>query len=222
VRFRRPSNACSVPPWNTLQRKAPPGSRTSHANSAAASAKAMTRRWSVRAWPVPCAAMSESTTSARPPRKRARSLAGASRCQNPDAGQRLHGQEVDPHHLPLAFDRAYALGRHLGPATGCRAKIDHPRTWLQHVVPVVDLNQFVGGARAIALPLGRGHVGVIELALEPALGGGRMLACGLQAHLELPSTAPAASAPPRFSHPARSTAANTRSGVRFDSRRPRP
>ena len=64
--------------------------------------------------------------------------------------------------------RADAGGRDLAPAAGRGAEIDDAQARLQQMVAVVDLDQLVGGARAIALGLGALHVGVVEVALQPA------------------------------------------------------
>src|SRR5437660_335927 len=80
---------------------------------------------------------------------------------------------------PLALYRAHERRRHLGPAARRRAEVDHPPARLEQVMPVIDLDQLEGRARAVAFVPGRGHVGIVELALEPALGGGRALSGGL-------------------------------------------
>ena len=65
--------------------------------------------------------------------------------------------------------RADALGRHLAPAAGRSAKIDHARAFFEKMTLVVDLGQLEGGARAKALALGARDVRIVELALEPSL-----------------------------------------------------
>ena len=72
---------------------------------------------------------------------------------------------------PLPSRAADALRRDLRPAAGRGAEIDDALARLQQAVLVVDLEELVGGARAVALALGAGDVGVVELALEPALRG---------------------------------------------------
>src|SRR5690606_21621251 len=64
--LRRTRSSFSVPPRNTLARKAPPGASTSIAKCAATSQRCMMRRWSVCLWPVVGAAISERTRSASP------------------------------------------------------------------------------------------------------------------------------------------------------------
>ena len=63
---------------------------------------------------------------------------------------------------------ADALARHLAPAAGRGAEIDHARAGLEQMMLVVDLGELEGGARAEALALGPRHIGIVELALEPA------------------------------------------------------
>ena len=84
-----------------------------------------------------------------------------------DAGDFRHLQEIDRDHLALAVDRADALGRDLAPAAGGGAEIDHGDAMLEEVILVVDLDQLVGRARAIAVPLGLRHIGIVELPLQP-------------------------------------------------------
>ena len=86
-----------------------------------------------------------------------------------DAGDFRHLQQIDRHHLALAADRADALGRDLAPAAGGGAEIDHGDAVLEETMLVVDLDQLVGRARAIAVPLGLRHIGIVELPLQPEL-----------------------------------------------------
>ena len=76
---------------------------------------------------------------------------------------------------PLPSPAPTRLRRDLAPAAGRGAEIDDARARLQQMVLVVDLDQLVGGARAIALALGARDIGIVELALEPALA---TTACG--------------------------------------------
>ena len=62
----------------------------------------------------------------------------------------------------------HALRRDLAPAAGRRAEIDNLCTWFEKLVLVVDLDELVGGARAKPFALGTRHIGIVELALEPA------------------------------------------------------
>ena len=86
---------------------------------------------------------------------------------------RLHRGHIHRDH-PAAFGRSgtHPFDRHLGPAAWRGAKIDDALAGAQNPAPVIDLDQFEGGARAVAPPLGLGHVGVGELAGEPAGRGG--------------------------------------------------
>ena len=63
----------------------------------------------------------------------------------------------------------HAIGGDLAPAAGRRAEIDDALTGLQNAILVVDLDELVGGARAISIALCGGDVGIVELTLEPAL-----------------------------------------------------
>jgi len=74
-------------------------------------------------------------------------------------------------HPLLPARRADALRRDLAPAAGCCAEIENDHAGLQELVLVVDLFQLVGGARAKTFLLGAPHIGIVELALEPTLGG---------------------------------------------------
>ena len=84
-----------------------------------------------------------------------------------DARNLRHFQQIDGDHLALAVDRADALGRDLAPAAGRRAEIDHRHAGFEEVMLVVDLDQLVGRARAIAVALGLRHIGIVELPLQP-------------------------------------------------------
>ena len=183
----------SVPPCSTLARNAPPGARISRAKAAAASTSAMILqsdrsrdgRWR---WP-PC------RTAPRRPAPPSicfrRSGAAGSRkssLRKSTPGERIHVEEVDRHHPPLALGCRDALRRDLAPAAGRGAKIDHARARFQKVVLVVDLDQLVGRARAKAFALGARHIRIVELALEPELGGERAALAG---------SSPAPSASPR-------------------------
>ena len=84
--------------------------------------------------------------------------------QDRRALDRVGGQQVDADHdrlrQPLAHD--------LRPAARRDAEIDDPLRALEEAEALVELDQFVGGARAIALGLGALDIGIVELALEPA------------------------------------------------------
>ena len=78
--------------------------------------------------------------------------------------KRFDRQQVDPHHL--RFGRFGA--RHLAPAAGRNAEIDHAGSALQQAEFLVELDQLVGRAAAIAIGLGLPDVRIVELAFEPA------------------------------------------------------
>ena len=91
--------------------------------------------------------------------------------QDGDAGDRLHLLDIDgddPARVGPARSRPDPVSRHQRPAARRRAEVHHAGARAQHVEAVVELDQLVGGARAQALALGRGDVGVVELALQPA------------------------------------------------------
>ena len=144
-------------------------------------------------WPVPGAAMSDSTMSARPSRSSALSAPRRARIHE------IELQELDARRSAPSARRSMATTWPLPstdctrsaatwrPAAGRGAEIDDARAGLQQAVLVVDLDQLVGRARAIALALGGGHVGIVELPLEPALRGGRCAACAVFSRtLQLP------------------------------------
>jgi hypothetical protein len=85
------------------------------------------------------------------------------------ARDRRHLENVDRDHLALPVRRADALGRDLAPAAGRGTEVDHAAPGLEHAMLVVDLDQLEGGARAQSLTLGTRHIGIVELAFEPAL-----------------------------------------------------
>src|SRR6185312_7569573 len=80
-----------------------------------------------------------------------------------------HLENVDRDHLALPVRRADAPGRDLAPAAGRGAEIDHAAAGLEHAMLVVDLDQLEGGAGAQAFAPGARHIGIVELAFEPAL-----------------------------------------------------
>jgi hypothetical protein len=82
------------------------------------------------------------------------------------AGDRLDRQQVD------ADDGARAaLQRHLGPATGSGAEVEHAHALLDDVEAIVEFDELKGGARPPAVLLRRRDIGVVELARQPALRG---------------------------------------------------
>ncbi len=81
----------------------------------------------------------------------------------------LHGRiqlrYVDPDHT--AF-RAHDPRRHLEPATRPAAQIDHSLSGSEELLPLLNLEQLVGRARAIALALGA----LVEGILAVVVGNG--------------------------------------------------
>ena len=118
-------------------------------------------------WP-PC------RTSRRRPRRRASALrrSGASSSRksmtvNSTPAIGSMSSRSMPTTLPLPRGGADFLGRVLRPAARRRAEIDDLLARLEQMIALVDLDELVGGARAPALALGRGHIGIVELALQP-------------------------------------------------------
>ena len=213
-----------MPPCRTLATKAPPGARTARANSAAASARPTMRRWSVLRWPVAFAAMSDMTMSAGPPSISVRrSGAAASMKVERDelrSRQGLDRQEVDADDAPFPLRGANALCRDLRPAAGRGAEVDDALARLQQPVFVVDLDQLVGRPRAVALALGAGDVGVVELALEPALRGERCASSRVFSRC-FSSRAPEPGLSLTRAPPRRQTPSSRIRFMRMPSRRPR-
>ena len=85
-------------------------------------------------------------------------------CGNNMPGHRLGRQQVDAHDLALA---AVARG-HLQPAARGAAEVDDPLARIEELQLVVNLEQLVGRSPAVAVPLGGGDVGVVQLPLQPA------------------------------------------------------
>ena len=113
----------------------------------------------------------------------ARPAAGRSPSTRPTGLPRLRAERVDPRH------------RHLGPAARRGAEVDHPRAGLQEAEPVVDLDELVGRAAAVALGPRPRHVGVVELALEPERRGELAALGGLDPHPQVAPAAPGARPP---------------------------
>ena len=84
------------------------------------------------------------------------------------AGDRLHLDEVDGDHPPLARHQLHPLRGDLAPAARRRAEIDHDHAGPQQTMLVVDLGELEGGAAAIAPALRLLDIRIVELALEPA------------------------------------------------------
>ncbi len=88
------------------------------------------------------------------------------------------------------LEDADTLDRHLGPAAGCGAEIDQPGAGFQDLELIVELQQLEGSARAIAETLGLGHIGVIQLTLQPAGRRDRALGGGLDAGMQAAAARP--------------------------------
>ena len=84
-----------------------------------------------------------------------------------DARDLRHLQDIDRDDLALAVGATHAFCRDLAPAAGRGAEIDHGLAWLEQAMLVVDLDQLVGRARAIAVALGLRDIGIVELPLQP-------------------------------------------------------
>src|ERR1700730_6908093 len=157
-RFRLARSFASVPPCRTLARKAPPGFKTSRANSAATSTSAMILRWSVRRH------VREHDVGF--PSQHGLQLLRRARVekvemQKLDAGDRAHVEAIDGDDAAASLPRPYPFRRHLAPAARGRAKIDDPRAGLEHMVLVVDLGELEGRPRAIARVLGTRDIRII-------------------------------------------------------------
>ncbi len=68
------------------------------------------------------------------------------------------------------------------PGAAPRSTTDMPG--FRNAILVVDLDQLVGRARAVALALGLRHIGIVELALQPELGRQLALAAGLDRDMQ--------------------------------------
>ena len=101
------------------------------------------------ACPVAFAAMSDSTTSAGSAEHGfqfvRRGRVEKIELHKIDAGDRLHRLDVDGDDAAV-LRSADALGRHLAPATGGGAKIDHAGAFLEDARFVVDFDELEGGA----------------------------------------------------------------------------
>ena len=130
------------------------------------------RRWSVFLWPVALAAMSESTPSAGAA-EHAFSICGAPAARKSSTAKSTPGigsmsQKIDAEDLARRPRSRQPFSRR--PATSRRARRRDRRCsgrGLQDMIALVDLDQLKGGARALALALGAGDIGIVELALEP-------------------------------------------------------
>ena len=68
---------------------------------------------------------------------------------------------------------------------GAAPRSTHARAGFEEMQFVVDLDQLVGRARAIAVALGARDIRIVELAFEPERRGKRALLRGLDAHFQL-------------------------------------
>ena len=88
---------------------------------------------------------------------------------NPQNGL-LHAQNVDRHHASPALGRPDPRRRNLTPSAGRRAEIDDAASGSKQMMSIIDFRKLEGGARTQTFRLRPRHIGVVELALEPALG----------------------------------------------------
>ncbi|EPX85957.1 hypothetical protein ruthe_01679 [Rubellimicrobium thermophilum DSM 16684] len=156
------------------------------------------RRWSVPRWPDAAAAMSDITTSACPPEPGLdlflRALGQEVEDMDLGARHRFDRLQIEAQHPPDRLAGPLAQGIHprhgnLCPPSWRAAQIDHPRTGLQKAEAVVDLDQLVGRARAIAFGLCAPDIGVVELPFEPAGRGQLAPLGGLHAHRQIAPSA---------------------------------
>ena len=200
LRFSSACISVSAPPASTLATKVPPGSSTSKASWAAASTRATMRMWSVPLWPEDDAAMSDITTSAGPP-SQSLTLSSAPSARKSSwwisaPGDRLHLLQVEAEDAAdllarLLAKRVHARHRDLAPAARRAAQIDHARAGQQEAVLVVQLQDLVGRAAAIALALGAGDIGVVKLPLQPQRRGQLAALGGLDPHPQIARAAAA-------------------------------
>jgi hypothetical protein len=99
----------------------------------------------------------------------------------------VHLEKVDRDHPSAAVARSGLCRGDLAPAAGRGAEIDDALTGLEQPVFLVDLEELVGRAGAIALASGLRHVRIVELPLEPEGRGERAFAGGLDSRLQRPS-----------------------------------
>ena len=82
-----------------------------------------------------------------------------------DQGRHGHGFVG---HARMLLARLHPHRRDLAPAARGSAEIDDAGAGLQDMVAVVDLDQLVGRTRTIAVGLRPLHVGIVDMALQPA------------------------------------------------------
>ena len=92
-----------------------------------------------------------------------------------DPVDRLGREQVDSRNPGLGRDSPHDLR----PAAGRNAEVDHRGDALEQAEALVQLDQFIGRAAAVAVGLGALDVRVVELALEPAGRAGLAAAGGL-------------------------------------------
>ena len=187
------------------------------------------RSWSVLRWPVALAAMSESTPSAQAAEPCAQALRARRRRENPSAGTRRPSiasisrrSMATTRPLPSAAPTCAAATWLQPPGAAPRSTMRWPG--FEQLVLVVDLDQLVGGARAIALAPGLRHIGIVELALEPA-GSRRASACAPSCTRVFSARPPSRPEPPPVIAPRPRRCGPTRSSriswLSMPSRRPR-
>ena len=103
-----------------------------------------------------------------------------------DIGDRIHRQDIRSDQAPLVPNQTAG---NLRPATWRRPQINHRHARTQDAVLLLDLEQLVAGARAIAVLLCHFDVGIIEMFFEPprarlgacqaVTSSGRVQACRL-------------------------------------------
>ncbi len=85
-----------------------------------------------------------------------------------DVGDAVHLEDV-------RSDQPAAVADHpagdLRPPARRGAQVDHGHARTQDAVLLLDLQQLVAGARAIAIALGHLHVGIVEMFFQPTLAG---------------------------------------------------
>ncbi|MNC50024.1 hypothetical protein D3C75_992420 [compost metagenome] len=85
-----------------------------------------------------------------------------------DIGDAVHRQDVRGDQAPLVADHPTG---DLRPAARRRAEVDHGHARPQDAVLLLDFQQFVAGARTVAVLLRHLHVGIVEMLFQPTLAG---------------------------------------------------
>ena len=84
-----------------------------------------------------------------------------------------------------------AFDRDLTPAPRRTAKVHHPRTRHEEAELVVQFEDLIGRATAIAVRLGAAHIGVVQLPFQPQGRAELATACGFDLDPQIALTAPA-------------------------------